>query len=92
MSTDGVPQPRFNQLSDLELLSRPTRAMLQRGALDFVDEALDVKSDMFEQFVVNPALANELYARFIHCHSEQEILSLGALALDDHYCGRGIVS
>ena len=92
LDTNGVPQPRFNQLSDLEIRSRQSRGMLQGGALAFVEDAIAIKSDIFANFVVNPALAQELYARFIHFHSVAENASLRALALDDHYCGRGIIN
>jgi hypothetical protein len=89
---EGMLHPRFNALGELEQQSRPTREMLQRGALAFVDAALSAQSKLLDDLIISPALAGELYARFIQSHSWRESQSLKPLVLDDHYCGRGVVN
>ena len=89
---EGMLHPRFNALGELEQQSRPTREMLQRGALAFVDAAVSAQSKLLDDLIISPALAEELYARFIQSHSVRERQSLKPLVLDDHYCGRGVVS
>jgi hypothetical protein len=66
--------------------------MVQRGALAFVDEALSVRGSLLEDFTVPTTLANELYGEFTKSPSARELDVLQKLVLDDHYCGRGLVS
>ncbi len=92
MRPDGEVETELCDLSNAELGARATRDMVRRGAMAFVEEALTTQKELFADFVVPTSLARDLYAAFSSQPSGVERDILGRLVLDDHYCGRGLVS
>lgn len=88
----GEVEAELCVLSDAELGARATRDMVRRGAMAFVEEALTTRKELLADFVVPRKLAQDLYAEFSSQPSGVEKDILGRLVLDDHYCGRGLVS
>ncbi|PXW87646.1 glycosyl transferase family 2 [Nitrosomonas sp. Nm84] len=84
--------PEFRQLADEERQSMTTRAEIRRGIMDFVNQSITIRDQLVSDFEVPPDIATALFDEFIEhpSHAEKDIL--GTLVLDDHYCGRGIVS
>lgn len=79
-------------LSKEELHTRAVRAEIRNGAMDFVNHAIKVRSELLHDFIVPPLLARAIYQAFINCPAESEETILQELVLDDYYCGRGLVS
>ncbi|SFP42178.1 Glycosyl transferase family 2 [Nitrosomonas cryotolerans] len=84
--------PEFRHLSDAEHQAMATRAEIRRGIMDFVDQSIAVRDKLLHDFEVPPDVANTLFEAFIEHPSQSEQNILGALTLDDYYCGRGLVS
>ena len=68
------------------------RAEIRRGIMDFVNQSIMIRDKLVSDFKVPPDIAIDLFEEFIAHPSQAEQDILGALVLDDHYCGRGIVS
>ncbi len=84
--------PEFRQLADEERQSMIIRAEIRRGIMDFVNQSIMIRDKLVSDFKVPPDIAIDLFEEFIAHPSQAEQDILGALVLDDHYCGRGIVS
>lgn len=84
--------PEFRQLADEERQSMKTRAEIRRGIMDFVNQSITIRDQLVGDFEVPLDIATALFDEFIEHPSQSEKDILGALVLDDHYCGRGIVS
>lgn len=84
--------PEFRQLAEEERQSMLTRAEIRRGIMDFVNQSITIRDKLVSDFEVPPDIAIDLFNEFIEHPSKSEKDILGALVLDDHYCGRGIVS
>ncbi|HRB96446.1 MAG TPA: rhamnan synthesis F family protein [Nitrosomonas sp.] len=84
--------PEFRHLADEERLSMLKRAEIRRGIMDFVNQSIMIRDKLVSDFKVPPDIAIDLFEEFIAHPSQAEQDILGALVLDDHYCGRGIVS
>jgi hypothetical protein len=84
--------PEFRQLADEERQSMSVRAEIRRGIMDFVNQSIMIREKLISDFEVPPDIAIALFDEFIERPSQPEKDILGALVLDDHYCGRGLVS
>ena len=82
----------FRTLSGEELQTRAVRADIRKGALEFVANAIAVRAKFVDDFIVPPELARSIYEAFIESPAASEEAILKTLVLDDHYCGRGLVS
>ncbi len=82
----------FRVLSDAELHTREVRAEIQNGVMAFVDNAVAVRKKLLNNYIVPTSVAHALYEAFIDRPAEAEEAILSKLVLDDHYCGRGLVS
>jgi len=82
---------RHRTLSAEELDSAPWREELQEGVMQFVQDARQVRQQLLPTFCPSAQLAEQLYATFITAPSPREKDLLQGIALDDHYCGRGVV-
>jgi hypothetical protein len=88
----GEPQPEYRTLSSAEQATRRPRAELRAGAMELVDDALKIRTDLLPDFVFPTDIALALCEAFIDAPSSSERALLGTLVLDDHYCGRGVVA
>ena len=82
----------FRILSSEEFQTRALRAEIRKGALEFVSNAIAVRTKLVEDFIVPPKQARAIYEAFIEFPAASEEAILAKLVLDDHYCGRGLVS
>lgn len=89
-SADGnaIFREPFDQAGE----STRVRQDLQHGALEFVTDAVRFRDDMGAPLQIGKAHCETLFTRFVSQMSASEKTILAALALDDFYCGRGIVT
>ncbi|BDM24263.1 methyltransferase domain-containing protein [Pseudomonas sp. LRP2-20] len=92
MSVDGVNvEAQHRELSALELEGDAFRAELRDGVLQFAKDALQVRTTLLSSFAPSIEASRALAEEFFSKHSTDELKLLGEVALDDHYCGRGVV-
>ncbi|MDP1548579.1 MAG: rhamnan synthesis F family protein [Nitrosomonas sp.] len=84
--------PEFRQLADEERRSSLTRTEIRRGIMDFVAQSITIRDKLISNFEIPPDIPTALFEELIEHPSQSEKDILGALVLDDHYCGRGLVS
>lgn len=85
-------KPVFRALRQQEQASRPVRQEVQEGALEFVRDARRLRHEMMSDLNLLPAdavLPFEMFATEFHDEAKE---FLSRIALDDDYCGRGVVS
>ncbi|WP_343462918.1 rhamnan synthesis F family protein [Pantoea sp.] len=82
----------FKPLRDEEKLTQPVRNELQRGILDFVRDASEIKVNFYPQFKPSLYVADKIYTGFVDSGKDKQNDVLQQLVLDDDYCGRGLVS
>jgi len=92
LDSAGGLASEHRELSDAELQTRQVRHEIHAGALKFVDDAIAVRNTLAQDFLIPPEVGNALYEAFMKCPSDTERAVIGALVLDDYYCGRGLVS
>lgn len=92
LATDGQILSEKRTLSDAERGASKVRMDVRRGAMDFVEAAIAIRLNLLSDFVVSSELANALYETFMNNLTSTEEEVLRALVLDDHYCGRGLVT
>jgi len=88
----GDPQPVFRPPVYAEKAAIPVRNAIRAGALAFVEDAMAVQRGLLPDFRFPLDLAARLFESFVAHLSPQEARTLGDVVLDDHYCGRGLVS
>lgn len=91
-SANGVDVvAHHRELSTQEMACIEFREELQKGVLQFVQEAAHIRKTLLEHYSppleVSKALATEFFSK----HSSAESDLLAQVVLDDHYCGRGVV-
>lgn len=89
---DNLFKPRFKVLSEAELSTQPTRNALQEGAMDFVNQSVEIRNKFYNSFVPSVEIADVLYADFIEATLENKNNVLEKMVLDDDYCGRGLIN
>lgn len=87
-STSGV----FKQLTSSDIAGRPFRDELRAGIYKYVDDAIGIRDKLLAGFCPSPVLSAKIYELFFTLQSPAEQALLKRISLDDHYCGRGIVS
>lgn len=92
LSENGELEKVFKPLRDEELATQPIRNELQRGIMDFVAAAIEIKSDFYPLFTPSLYVADKLYTGFVDSGKDKQNSVLQQLVLDDDYCGRGLVS
>ena len=60
--------------------------------MDFVAQSITIRDKLISNFEIPPDIPTALFEELIEHPSQSEKDILGALVLDDHYCGRGLVS
>lgn len=81
----------YRELSTDETACSRTRAGFREGAIQYVQDARSVRDRLYPDFKPSCTVGKQLYEAFIQQQSQQEKEVLRGIALDDHYCGRGIV-
>ncbi len=83
--------PEFRKQSNEERQTVATRAEIRRGILDFVNQSINLRDNLLNDFEVPGEIAEDLFLQFIKNPSESETNLLRALVLDDYYYGHGLV-
>ncbi len=89
---NGKLEAVYQEYSDDEQQSSNTRASIQRGMIAFVDDFFSLRSSVYPELTLPGSLPEMLYGEFIEHMSSSEREMLSSLVLDDHYCGRSVVS
>ncbi|WP_426232315.1 HAD-IA family hydrolase [Pararhizobium sp. DWP3-4] len=85
----GVPVYKEEIINEKTKL---VRSEVQKGALDFVRAARDIRGRLHSNFRVPSGLATSLFEEFVGNLSADEQIMLSQIGLDDDYCGRGLVN
>lgn len=85
-------EAQFRERGDYLDQGKDVRMEVQRGALAFIDEAVRFRDEMNTPLRLSKSHCEELYCRFVSQMSPNEKEIFSQLALDDYYCGRGIVT
>lgn len=88
-AAEAVPQ--FKTLSEVEVATRPGRSQVREGALEFIADWLAWTDRLGLQLDVPVDLSRALYEAWVGDLSESERQVLSNFALDDFFCGRGVV-
>ncbi|MBX7487828.1 hypothetical protein K3177_04810 [Qipengyuania sp. GH25] len=81
----------FRERGDYLEAGQSTRREMQEGAMDFVADAARFRDEMGVSLRFDRAQCEALFSRFVTGLSPVEKDIFSNLALDDLYCGRGIV-
>lgn len=92
LDADSTPVAHYQALGDEELAAREIRQQIQAGALAYLQDVLDVRATLHADFLPPRDLAKDIWSTFSVNPDEEERKLLKRLVLDDHYCGRGLVS
>jgi FMN phosphatase YigB (HAD superfamily) len=99
LSADDEQVIRYTPAGDAEFrenanyvdLGRKVRQEIQQGALEFAAEAVRFRDEMSGSLHISKKHCETLFTRFVSSISAREKEIFSSLALDDFYCGRGIV-
>lgn len=89
---DGTLASEVRVLSSEEVQCQSIRAEIRKGALQFVDDAIAIRTHLLPDFVVPKDLGRDLYEILAMNPSQQEAALLREMVLDDYYCGRDLVN
>ncbi|PKO09667.1 MAG: hypothetical protein CVU40_10260 [Chloroflexi bacterium HGW-Chloroflexi-2] len=92
MNDKNEPIGRFRELEILEINTNPIRKEIHNGALDFVKDAVKIRNKVLPSFKPSTWTAKMLIESLFLAQSTKELEFLSKIVLDDHYCGRGLVS
>ncbi|MBZ6387063.1 MULTISPECIES: rhamnan synthesis F family protein [Pantoea] len=92
LNEHGLLDKVFKPLRDEEKATQPVRNDLQRGIMEYVSDALELKENFYPEFAPSLSVANKLYSGFVDSGKDKQNSVLQQLVLDDDYCGRGLVS
>lgn len=81
----------FKAPGDYPAEAKGVRRGIQEGAMDFVRDAVRFRDEMDVPLRIDKGHCETLFMHFVANLSPAEKRVFSALALDDHYCGRGIV-
>ena len=88
----GSVSPVFKHKHDEEKSTYQIRAELQKGCMDFVNAAINVRNNFYPEFSPSLKIADALYSDFIISTTHKENDFIKTMILDDDYCGRGLVN
>jgi predicted HAD superfamily hydrolase len=83
----GVHRP----LSSREQRGNQARSDIRKGMLEYVDDAIRLRKDLFPAFCPPVSLPEEIFLAFVGALSPVEKDVLQTLLLDDFYCGQGLL-
>jgi hypothetical protein len=82
----------YRALQPAERASAPLRRLLQQGALDYARDARAIRETLLPDFQPSCWTARMLMEAFLAHRSPMELQFFSEIVLDDHYCGRGLVT
>jgi predicted HAD superfamily hydrolase len=85
-------KPRYYNLSEAEADSSKIKEEIRQGALDYVRDACQIREKILPDFRPSCWTSQMLLEAFLTERSDKELNLLSKIVLDDHYCGRGLVS
>jgi hypothetical protein len=88
----GALLEHFRDLTPEEIAVTGIRKQLQRGVMDFIQDACQIRDQMLPDFQPSCETARQLMDNFLSRQSQNEINLFKKIVLDDHYCGRGLVN
>ncbi|WP_237713249.1 hypothetical protein [Candidatus Regiella insecticola] len=88
---EGVLDKELKIKTEKEKLALPVRNKLQSGVISYVEKATQVRNVFAPNFCPSLEIADALYRLFIENINNRENQIIKKLALDDDYCGRGVV-
>lgn len=88
----GNAAGRYRGLSPAETACADIRRQLREGTMEYVRDAQRVRETMLPDFQPSCRTARVLAEAFLAQHSQGETDLLSKIVLDDHYCGRDLVS
>jgi FMN phosphatase YigB (HAD superfamily) len=88
---DGRLAGVFRPLSKAEQKGNQARDEIKAGMLQYADDVIKLRKNLFPAFCPPLKLAEEIFMAFIANLSRSEKAVLQTLILDDFYCGRGLV-
>jgi FMN phosphatase YigB (HAD superfamily) len=92
MDSTGKVEGHFRPLTDEEIVCNEIRQSIRQGASDYAMDSLKIRKTMLPDFQPSCWTAQSLMESFLAHRSQQEEQLLSKIVLDDHYCGRGLVS
>jgi hypothetical protein len=92
MDSRGNVEGHFRDLSPVENESSGIRKQLQEGAMDYIRDARHLRETMLPDFQPSCWTAQMLMETFLDSRSQAEADLLSKIVLDDHYCGRDLVT
>ena len=87
----GAPKACFRELLPEETRCAGLRRSLQEGVMDYAKDARALRETLLPDFQPSCWTARMLVEAFFAQMSQLERNLLSRIALDDHYCGRGLV-
>ena len=78
-------------LSNAQREGSQARTDIRQGMLEYTDDAIDVRRNLFPGYRPPLDLPQELFMAFAGRLSASEKALLQSLVLDDYYCGHGLV-
>jgi hypothetical protein len=91
LQDDGRLSGIHRPLSNTEQQGNQARNEIERGMMAFVDEAIEVRKNIFHDFCPPLRLPEGIFVAFVLNLSRSEKNLLQSLVLDDFYCGQGLV-
>ncbi|HBR5831580.1 TPA: hypothetical protein L9Z89_004234, partial [Klebsiella pneumoniae] len=89
---NAIVTPVYKQQRPEELITKDIRTELQKGCMDFVRDARDIRNTLYPEFSPSLTIADSLYSEFISSCNRKENDFVKKMTLDDDYCGRGLVN
>ncbi len=88
----GNLKARYRPLSAEEMEAASIRQEIRRGALDYTEDARRIRETVLPDFKPSCWTAQMLIEAYLAERSEKESELLSKIALDDYYCGRGLIT
>jgi hypothetical protein len=92
LDKNGKPEATHQEHSDDEQKSLTTRTSIHNGITSFIDDFFSLRNSVYPELKLPTTLPEMLFGEFVEYMSSSEREMLSNLVLDDHYCGRGVVS
>lgn len=92
LCNDGQLKAVYQELFLNEQGASEIRNKIRRGLSSFLDDFFAVQRNIYPDLKLPPRLPELLFGEFVDHMSMSERATISGLALDDHYCGRGIVT
>jgi len=89
---DGQLKAVYQELFLDEKGASEIRNKIRCGLSSFIDDFFAIQRNIYPDLTLPPRLPELLFGEFVDHMSMSERATISGLALDDHYCGRGIVT